>query len=119
VAATRVFVSYDYDNDSFLKEALVGQSRLPDSPFVISDWSVKVASPNWRNDAQRRIRTSDVVAVLCGTKTHLATGVAGEVKIAQQEGISYFLLKGYSDKNARSRRPRRAPTRCTNGRGTT
>src|SRR4051794_6158339 len=39
--ATRVFISYDYDNDAFLKEALVGQSKLPDSPFDISDWSIK------------------------------------------------------------------------------
>ena len=98
MAATRLFISYDYDNDAFLKEALVGQSRLPYSPFYISDWSVKAASPGWREDARRRIRASDVVAVMCGTRTHLATGVAEELAITQAEGVDYFLLQGYSDK---------------------
>jgi hypothetical protein len=97
MAKTRVFVSYDYDNDSFLKEALVGQSRLPDSPFEIADWSIKVASPGWKEEARHRVRASDVVAVICGMSTHKAVGVAAEVTIAQEEGIPYFLLKGYKD----------------------
>ena len=29
---TRVFVSFDFDNDKALKEFIIGQSRLPDSP---------------------------------------------------------------------------------------
>ncbi|WP_433247694.1 TIR domain-containing protein [Actinomadura nitritigenes] len=98
MAGTRVFISFDYDNDAFLKEALVGQSRNTDSPFTIVDWSIKVASPGWKTEARQRIRASDVVAVICGQYTHTAVGVAEEVKIAQAEGISYFLLNGYSDK---------------------
>ena len=95
--ATRVFISYDYDNDAFLKEALVGQSKLPDSPFEISDWSIKVASPGWKEEARRRISASTSVAVICGKNTATATGVATEVAIAQSLGKSYFLLAGYSD----------------------
>jgi hypothetical protein len=95
--ATRVFISYDYDNDSFLKEALIGQSKLPDSPFDISDWSIKVASPDWQAEARRRISASTTVAVICGKNTHAATGVATEVSIAQSLGKPYFLLAGYSD----------------------
>ncbi len=38
--ATRLFISYDYDNDAALKELLVGQSKLPDSPFEFTDASV-------------------------------------------------------------------------------
>ncbi|RJS45326.1 hypothetical protein [Nocardioides cavernaquae] len=94
--ATRVFVSYDYDNDSFLKEALVGQSRLPDSPFAISDYSIKVASPGWKDEARRRIAASSVVAVICGKHTHGAVGVAYELSVAQELGKPYFLLAGYS-----------------------
>jgi hypothetical protein len=55
--ATRVFISYDYDNDVFLKEALVGQSKLPDSPFEISDWSIMgrhLVSGPWAPVAGRR-----------------------------------------------------------------
>lgn len=95
--ATRVFISYDYDNDAFLKEALVGQSKLPDSPFEISDWSIKVASPGWEGEARRRISASTTVAVICGKNTASATGVATEVGIAQDLGKAYFLLAGYSD----------------------
>lgn len=96
--ATRVFVSFDYDNDARLKDALVGQSRLPDSPFAVLDWSIKLASPGWKTEARRRIRASAAVAVICGEHTHKVIGVATEMTIAQEEGVSYFLLEGYSDK---------------------
>ena len=33
----RVFISFDFDNDKRLKDFIVGQSRLPDSPFQIID----------------------------------------------------------------------------------
>ncbi|WP_229073344.1 hypothetical protein [Actinoplanes sp. DH11] len=91
-------MSFDYDHNAFLKEALVGQSRLPDSPFIIADWSIKVASPDWQQEARRRIRASDVVAVICGQHTHTAIGVATELSMAANERIPYFLLRGYSDK---------------------
>ncbi|MEV3905528.1 hypothetical protein AB0K11_24690 [Mycobacterium sp. NPDC050551] len=94
---TRVFISFDYDHDSVLKEFLIGQSKLPDSPFQISDTSITVATPNWRQVARNRIKSSDTVAVICGQHTHTAAGVAAEVEIAQEESISYFLLKGYKD----------------------
>ncbi|MGW2091497.1 TIR domain-containing protein [Promicromonospora sukumoe] len=90
----RVFISFDYDYDSDLKTLLVGQAKNPDSPFVISDWSIKVASPTWRDEARKRIRASDTVAVICGLNTDKAAGVATELQIAKEEGISYFLLWG-------------------------
>lgn len=95
MALTRVFVSFDYDNDSFLKDALIEQSRNDDSPFYVADWSIKEASRTWKEEARRRIRASDVVVVMCGTRTHTASGVATELAIAQEEDIDYFLLKGY------------------------
>lgn len=98
MAGTRVFVSFDYDNDSDLKTLLVGQSRLPDSPFVIADWSIKTASPGWQAEARRRIRASDVVAVICGEHMYTANGVSVEVTIAKAERIPYFLLKGRANK---------------------
>ena len=109
MAATRVFISFDYDNDARLKDALVGQSRLPDSPFEIVDWSIKVASPGCRADARRRIRASDTVAVICGVNTHTPLGVATELAIAQEKGIPYFLLEGYKDRNCTK------PTTARNG----
>ena len=99
MAKTRAFISFDYDHDKVLKEFLVGQAKNEDSPFEISDWSIKEAiSEDWKKRARERIKNVDVVVVICGERTDTATGVSAEVKIAQSEDISYFLLKGYSDK---------------------
>ena len=99
MAKTRAFISFDYDHDEVLKTFLVGQSKLADSPFELADWSIKEAiNENWKAKARTRIRAVDVVCVVCGEHTHTATGVSAEVKIAQEEGVSYFLLKGYKDK---------------------
>ena len=95
--ATRVFISFDYDHDGALKDLLVGQSKNPGTPFEISDWSIKTASPTWKDEARRRIAASSVVAVICGKHTSTATGVATELGIAQELGKPYFLLAGYSD----------------------
>ena len=92
---TRVFISFDYDHDIDLKNLLVGQARHPDSPFEITDMSIKEAiSKNWKENARRRIKSCDVVAVICGEYTNSASGVSAELKIAQEEGIPYFLLWG-------------------------
>lgn len=94
--ARRVFISFDYDYDLDLKNLLVGQSKYADSPFDISDYSIKVASSRWRDEARRRISASSTVAVICGLHTSQAVGVSTEVKIAQELGKPYFLLAGRS-----------------------
>lgn len=99
MAKTKVFISFDYDHDSVLKTFLVGQSKLPDSPFELADWSIKEhIDENWKKKARGRIKSVNVVAVICGEHTHTATGVSAEVKIAQEENVPYFLLSGYSNK---------------------
>lgn len=99
MAKKRVFVSFDYDNDLDLKNLLVGQARNEDSPFEITDMSIKEAvSEDWKKDARTRIKRSEIVIVICGTQTDNARGVSAELKIAQEESISYFLLKGRADK---------------------
>lgn len=99
MAKKRVFISFDYDNDVALKDFLVGQSRMSDSPFDFIDCSVKEhLKGDWKEKARAKIRGVDVVAVICGQKTDQAAGVGVEVGLAQDENIPYFLLKGYSDK---------------------
>lgn len=96
---TRTFVSFDYDHDLDLKTLLVGQAKNPDSPFEITDMSIKeTISEDWKKNARTRIKGCDVVAVICGEHTDTAVGVSAELKIAQEEGVDYFLLKGRSDK---------------------
>lgn len=97
MAKTRSFISFDYDHDSDLKNILVGQAKNPDSPFEITDMSIKEAiAKDWKENARRRIKECDVVIVICGKHTNTATGVSAEVKIAQEENIPYFLLRGRS-----------------------
>lgn len=94
----RVFISFDYDHDLDLKTMLVGQSKNPDSPFEIVDMSIKEAiSSNWKESARRRIRSCDVVVVICGLHMTSASGVSAEIKIAQEESIPYFLLHGRAE----------------------
>jgi hypothetical protein len=98
MAKTKVFVSFDYDHDETLKNFLIGQSKLEDSPFELADWSIKEAiDENWKKHARTRIKSVDVVCVICGKHTDTATGVSAELTIAQDENKSYFLLAGYSD----------------------
>jgi hypothetical protein len=95
----KVFISFDFDNDSFLKEALVGQAKNPDTPFQIVDQSLKEAlTGDWKTKIRPRIGRSDVIVVMCGQRTHTASGVAAELQIAQELGKPYFLLRGYSDR---------------------
>ena len=95
----KVFISFDYDNDSTLKEFLVGQAKNSDSPFELADWSIKEhIDENWNAKAKTRIKQVDVVIVICGLNTNTATGVSAELKIAQLEKVPYFLLAGYKDK---------------------
>jgi hypothetical protein len=93
--AKRVFISFDAEHDEDIKNLLVGQARNPDSPFTIADWSLKeVLSGNWKEKIKPRIRSVDLVVVLCGQYTNTATGVAAELSIAREEQIRYALLKG-------------------------
>ena len=102
VAKTRVFISFDYDHDEDLKNMLVGQSRNEDSPFEIADYSVKEPlTGDWKEKVRKKIKLVSVVAVICGEHTDKATGVAAEVKIAQEEKIAYFLLWGRPDKTVK------------------
>ena len=113
----RCFVSFDYDNDVVLKQFLIGQSKKDDSPFEISDWSIKEASSDWKTKARARIRSSDVVIVICGKNTDTATGVATELSITQEERKDYFSLPGIAMAVIENQHPQGAVTRFINGHG--
>jgi len=78
---------------------LVGQAKNNDSPFEITDMSVKEElTSDWKEKIRARIKKVDQVVVICGENTNTASGVAVEVKITQEEEKPYFLLWGRSDK---------------------
>ena len=56
MARKRTFISFDYDHDNDLKNLLVGQARNDDSPFEITDMSIKETIKfDWKNKAKTRI----------------------------------------------------------------
>jgi len=99
VAKKRAFFSFDFDEDEKLKIVMVGQIKLPASPFDAADWSMKEAAPqrDWEREAEARIQRSDVVVVLVGPKTHKAPGVLKEVAITRRLGKPIVQIIGYKD----------------------
>jgi hypothetical protein len=95
----RAFISFDYDHDEDLRNLLAGQAKHPDTPFDLSDWSVKeYLIGDWKEKVRNRIRRTDLTIVICGQYTYMATGVAAELSISREEWKPYFLLWGRSDK---------------------
>lgn len=98
MSKTRVFISFDYDNDARQKDLLVGQSKHPDTDFEFADWSSKEhLTGDWKAKIKAKLAYVDVICVLCGKNMATATGVAHEVAIAQEIGKPYFLLAAYQD----------------------
>ena len=101
MAKKPVFVSFDFDNDKVLKEFIIGQSKLADSPFEVTDHSLKEAAPekDWADKARRGIMRSEIVLLMVGPKTHKAPGVLKEVAIAREENKKIVQIIGYKDGN--------------------
>jgi len=99
MAKTKVFVSYDFDNDRALYDFIIGQSKLSDSPFEVSDHSLKEAAPerDWEAKARAAINRADKFIVMLGSKTRYASGVKKEVVMAKSLGRTRFQIIGYRD----------------------
>lgn len=99
MAKTKVFVSYDYDSDKVLKDFIIGQAKNSDSPFEISDHSLKEAKPerDWLDHAKRAIGRADVFIIMLGPKTRKASGVLKELNAAIEKSKRKFQIIGYND----------------------
>ena len=99
MAKKKVFVSFDFDNDKALKDFIIGQAKLDDSPFEVSDFSLKEAAPEkeWLAKAKAAISRAEVFIVMLGSKTKNAPGVLKEVKLANELNKTKFQLIGYRD----------------------
>jgi len=89
----RAFVSFDVKNDKDLYSELVTQAKKLDSPLNIKYFSSKKRLWGKARD-KRRMKNVDIVIVICGISTHMATGVSAELSIACEIGKPYFLLHG-------------------------
>src|SRR5258708_4273460 len=97
MAKTKVFVSFDFDNDRALRDFIIGQAKLPDSPFQVSDHSLKEAAPqkDWERKAHAAISRADKFIVMLGPKTRRAPGVKKEVAMANSLRKTRFQIIGY------------------------
>jgi len=93
MAKTIVFVSFDYDHDAALKDTLIGQSKLRDSPFSINDVSIKETDTEWQQKAREAIELCEVFILLLGKYTHQAQGVKREVRMASRLNKKRFQLR--------------------------
>lgn len=92
---TRAFISFDFDHDEDLRDNLVAQSKNPDSPFSIGDYSVHAPfDAQWRKQVREHIKAADIVIFICGEHTHDARGVTAEMSFTREEQKPYFLLRG-------------------------
>ena len=95
MARTKVFVSFEYETGYELKETLIGQAKQQDSPFSVTDSSLKEREPEsvWRDKARQAIEGCDVFVTLLSENTHNAPGVLEEIKIARKLGKPRFQLR--------------------------
>jgi hypothetical protein len=96
---TKVFVSFDFDNDRALRDFIIGQAKLEDSPFDVVDHSLKEAAPerNWQDKAHAAIARADVVIVMLGSRTRWAGGVLKEIEMAREMEKKIVQIIGYRD----------------------
>jgi hypothetical protein len=95
----KVFISFDFDNDKTIKDFIIGQAKNDDSPFEVSDHSLKEAAPEkeWLERAKRAIGRADVFIIMLGPKTQKASGVLKELDIAIEKEKTKFQIIGYRD----------------------
>ena len=97
MARTEVFVSFDFDNDKALKDFIIGEGKLPCSPFQVSNHSLKEAAPEqkWETKARTAISRADIFVVMLGPETRRAVGVKKEIAIAKGLGKNRVQIIGY------------------------
>ncbi|MCK4797617.1 MAG: TIR domain-containing protein [Spirochaetes bacterium] len=96
----KVFISFDFDNDQFLRTSLIGQCKNNGTPFDMEDWSVKEPwdQDEWKEKCLIKIKKCDLVIVMVGEKTSTCNGVKAEIKMAKEAKVPVVGVRGYQDK---------------------
>jgi hypothetical protein len=97
MAKTKLFVSFDFDHDRVLRDFIIGQAKLPDSPFDVADYSLKEAKRQavWEARARAAVSRADKFVVMLGPRTRYAPGVKTEVAMALALGKPRVQIIGY------------------------
>jgi hypothetical protein len=95
VAPIRVFASFDLDRDKDLLQRIVDEGKARGATFTVFDCSAReVPSQETMDRLRQRLANVDAMVVLCGEYTHRAYNVNAELKLAQELGKRYYLVKG-------------------------
>lgn len=88
----RVFISFDFDHNSTEKLLFAGQAKNSRTPFSIQDWSSKSSLPQtqWEKIIKEKINKCNMLIVLVGENMASATGVAKEIKMANDQNVPVF-----------------------------
>jgi hypothetical protein len=92
MADPRAFVSFDFDNNSTEKLLFVGQAKNSRTPFTVQDWSSKetLSQAQWERLINDKIARTNMLIVLVGRSTYLATGVKKEIAMAKANNVPVF-----------------------------
>jgi hypothetical protein len=92
MADPRAFVSFDFDHDETQKILFVGQAKNSSTPFSIQDWSAKSSLPQskWEALVKDKINKCNMLIVLSGKTMASASGVAKEIKWANDQDVPVF-----------------------------
>ncbi|HKB45389.1 MAG TPA: TIR domain-containing protein [Chitinophagaceae bacterium] len=88
----RTFISFDFDNNKIQKDFFAGQAKNSKTPFSIEDWSSKNHLPQreWEKLIEDKIKKCNILIVLVGNDTCIATGVEKEIAFAKRNSIPIF-----------------------------
>lgn len=90
-----VFISFDYEHDEDAKILLDEQTRLPDSPFEITDASERAPlTGDWGDKVLRRMDDIDMVIVMRRARISSKRHGCG-IDDCSGENTPYFLLTAY------------------------
>ena len=93
MANKRIFVSFP-EQDSNLRDLLVGQARNTNSPFDFVDMSVhKAWDSAWKTKCRTKIKSCDGLIAIITSNTYNADGQIWEIDCAADENIPILCIK--------------------------
>jgi len=95
---TKVFVSFDIENDKALLEKLIAESKAAGSTFSVEGHSDRAFGAAVSSERMRTaIEQADLLIVICGEHTETSTEINAELATAVEVDTPYFLLWGRRD----------------------
>lgn len=85
----KIFISFDFNNDTALKNEFVGLSQKDDASFKVANWSLnpKSIDKKWMKESKYHMSRCDMLLVLIGEHTQHMPGVKKEIEMAKELGI--------------------------------